>query len=233
MSRQIAIVAATAMEIKPLLHYLETNAIRHSSTHFQLNDFEIDILITGIGILHTTYTLMDYLMDHRPVAWIQMGIGGAFDTSLEIGKVYYIESEVLVDFGAQDKDGRIINPFELGWMESDQFPYSNGVLECSFIPLDAAIPVVSGMTSIHSHGFREKIDKINEGMHGQIENMEGAAFFYVSLREAIPFLSLRSISNYVTARDTSKWNITLAINALNEKIISLLREESTLLNLIR
>lgn len=228
MTKRIAIVAATGKELEPLLRHFESKAVKHSPYHFQFNDLEIDILITGIGILHATYSLMDYLADHQPDAWIQMGIGGAFDTSLEIGNVYFIESETVVDFGAQDKDGRIINPFELGWMESDQFPYTNEILLCPYIPIGKDIPSASGMTTIHSHGFVEKIEKIHERLHGQIENMEGAAFFYVSLRKTIPFLSLRSISNYVTTRDTSTWNISTGINTLSEKIISLLQEDDFL-----
>ena len=232
MNNHIAIVSATDMEIKPLLHYLESNAIKHSPVKFQLKDLEIDILITGIGILHTTYSLMAYLSEHQPDAWIQVGIGGAFDTSLEIGNVYLIESETVVDFGAQDKDGRIINAFELGWIDGEEFPYSNEILSCFYILTEKNIPFASGMTTIHSHGSRQKIEKLTEGLHGQIENMEGAAFFYVSLMKSIPFLSLRSVSNYVEDRDTSKWNISLAINQLNEKIISLLQQDTGFLKSI-
>jgi futalosine hydrolase len=231
-SRRICIVAATLKEVEPLIQYFETNAIKHSSSHFQIDDLEIDILITGIGVLHTTYSLMNYLTDHQPHAWIQMGIGGAVDTSLEIGSVFLIESETVFDFGAQDKDGRVINAFELGWMDSEEFPYSNSVLSCFYILTEKSIPFASGMTTIHSLGFQEKIEKISEGLHGQIENMEGAAFFYVSLMKSIPFLSLRSISNYVEVRDTSKWNIAFAINQLNEKIIFLLHQDNGFLKSI-
>lgn len=231
MSRRICIVAATAKEIEPLQQYLEANAVKLSSTHFQIHNLEIDILISGIGILHTTYSLMNYLMYHQPHAWIQMGIGGAFDSTLEIGNVYLIESEVLVDFGAQDKDGRILSQFQLGWIGSDQFPYSNETLHCPYIPSEIIFPIASGMTTIYSHGFFEKIQQLNEGLHGQIENMEGASFFYVSLLKSIPFLSIRSISNYVSIRDTGNWNIPLAIDHLNQRIISFLKDNVLLQNL--
>ncbi len=226
MKKKIAIVAATKKEIQHLHEFLEKEAIKYSDSTFQIHDAEIQILISGIGILNTTYSLMNYLMVHRPDAWIQMGIGGAFDTSLEIGKVYVIESEVLIDFGAQDIDVSIINQFQLGWTGPNQFPYSNEVLPCPYIPSDLLLPVVTGMTTIHSHGFREKIEKIGEGLHGQVENMEGAAFFYVSLMKIIPFLSLRSISNYVEERDLNKWNNGMAINNLNNAVIDFIKKNN-------
>jgi futalosine hydrolase len=46
--------------------------------------------------------------------------------------------------------------------------------------------------------------------------MEGAAVFYVCLNENIPVLQIRSISNYVEDRDTTKWDIPLAIKQLNK-----------------
>lgn len=225
MSKHIAIVAATEKEIEPFRAYLKNNEITHSPTRFQLNDIVIDIVISGIGILPSTYTLMNYLMEHKPDAWIQTGIGGAFDTSLEIGKTYLIESEILVDFGAEDSDGRIISPFELGWLSPDQYPYTEERLICPYVTLEAGIPFVTGMTTLYAHGYTENIDKISMRPHGQIENMEGAAFFYVSLMKNIPFLSIRAVSNLVTSRDTSMWEIEKAIEILCEKTLDLIKRQ--------
>lgn len=51
----------------------------------------------------------------------------------------------------------------------------------------------------------------------QIENMEGAAFFDVCLREQIPFWELRAISNTV-GEPFGQWNIPLATDALARAI---------------
>jgi futalosine hydrolase len=42
--------------------------------------------------------------------------------------------------------------------------------------------------------------------------------------ENIPFLQLRTISNYVEVRDKSKWNIPLAVTNLNNTLLALLQE---------
>ena len=52
--------------------------------------------------------------------------------------------------------------------------------------------------------------------------MEGAAFFYVCLQEKIPFLQIRSISNYVEKRNKSNWNIPLAIDNLNVVLLDII-----------
>ena len=53
--------------------------------------------------------------------------------------------------------------------------------------------------------------------------MEGAALHYVALQEKIPFLQMRSLSNFVGERDKSKWVMDIVIVNLNielERIIT-------------
>jgi futalosine hydrolase len=65
----------------------------------------------------------------------------------------------------------------------------------------------------------------------EIESMEGAALHFVALHQNIPFIQMRSISNWVGERDKSKWKIKEAISNLNnelKKIIDLITSESGL-----
>ena len=220
MSRKITIVSATENEIDPLLNYLNIHAEHHSFQTYQLHGLMIDILYSGIGILHSSYSLMDYLSHRHPDGWIQAGIGGALDLSLGIGNVYQIKSELISGFGAEDKEGIIMDPFTLGWSNPDGFPFTGGLLAC---PYEASSELLSasGMTTFYAHGSADHIEQLKNQPHGQIENMEGAAFFYISLLKKIPFLSIRSISNMVETRDTTKWKIDLAITNLNGVLIDL------------
>ena len=218
MSYRLAFVSATQKEIEPLVNYLRRYAEQHTFQTFHLHGMEIDIIYSGIGILQTTYNLMDYLSHHHPGLWLQAGIGGAFDQSLDIGSVYQVKNEMISGFGAEDKEGRIMDPFTLGWSDPNGFPFTNGILECPYQPF-IDWPKASGMTTFHAHGHAAHIEQLRYQPHGQIENMEGASFFYVSLIKKIPFLSLRSISNLVESRDTGKWQIDLALTNLNDTII--------------
>jgi len=56
-----------------------------------------------------------------------------------------------------------------------------------------------------------------------IESMEGAAFHYVCLQEAVPFLQLRAVSNMIGERDKTKWLMKEAIDNLNKELIVLIR----------
>ena len=221
MNQHIAIVAATQKEISPFLDYLKKEATEHSFQTYGLHGFQIDILYSGIGIFQTTYALMDYLSHRHPNGWIQAGIGGAFDLALTIGTTYLINQETLAGFGAQKADGRILDPFELGWNDPDAFPYNDGLLRC---PYTSALPLfnVTGMTVFHASGNAGQIERLRESHNGQIENMEGFPFFFISLVKKIPFLSLRSVSNKVEPRDTSKWKIEPAIENLNNTLIEML-----------
>jgi futalosine hydrolase len=53
--------------------------------------------------------------------------------------------------------------------------------------------------------------------------MEGAPFFYVCLKERVPFMSLRSISNYVEDRNKENWKMKDAIESLNSALSELLK----------
>ncbi len=222
--KAITVVSATLMEVQPLIDYLSAHAEQISAHQYTFGNTKIDILISGIGILHTTYTLMEYLRDHTPDFWIQAGIGGAFDPALGIGNVYVIESERLIDFGAQDKDGTVLSPFNLRWLDKNTYPYTDEVLVCPAMPVKIDLPRATGMTTIHSHGNIQAIEKVRSNKHAQIENMEGAAFFYVSLMKNIPFASIRSISNMVEERNQEKWDFKKSINTLNTEILKIISE---------
>lgn len=221
MSRKIAFVSATEKEIEPLLNYLRAHAQEHTFQSFVLHGLVIDILYSGIGTLQTTYMLMDYLSHRHPDGWIQAGIGGTLDDTLAIGNVYQIKHEMISGFGAEDQQGNIMDPFVLGWENPDGFPFSGGLLECPYLAFPS-LSLASGITTFYAHGNGANIERLRLGPHGQVENMEGAPFFYVSLIKKIPFLSVRAVSNRVEPRDTGKWEMDLAINNLNETLIGLL-----------
>jgi len=66
------------------------------------------------------------------------------------------------------------------------------------------------------------INQIKEKFSPIVESMEGAAFHYVCLKEDIPFLQIRSVSNMVGERDKSTWLLKESIDLLNDELIRLL-----------
>ena len=65
---------------------------------------------------------------------------------------------------------------------------------------------------------------IRKKYHPLLESMEGAAFHYVCLMKNIPFIQLRSASNYVGERDKSKWKMNEAIVNVNKVVYDLINK---------
>ena len=69
---------------------------------------------------------------------------------------------------------------------------------------------------------KKKVKLYRDRFKPVIESMEGAALHYVSLMEKIPFLQIRSVSNYIAERNKQKWNMKEAVENLNKELISIL-----------
>lgn len=215
---KVLITAATLPEIKPLVDWLEDQGAG--------NGTEIKVLITGIGMFSTAYQLGRHLAADRPDLAIQAGIAGAFRKDWAIGDTVLVKQEVLGDLGAED-NGMHRDLFEIGLWPYDMPPFTHHHLINTLDLLPAAalqLPQGSGVTVNTVSGSAATISRLEQKYQPDLESMEGAAFHYCCLREDIPFLQLRTISNYVEVRDKSKWNIPLAINNLNNTLRSLLQE---------
>lgn len=217
----ILIVSATGFEISPITK--EMNFISGENEHlrkFFYNRNNIDILVTGIGIPFTTYRLALTLFENHYDLAINAGIAGSFKEGIRIGQVVHVISEQFADIGIEDK-GKFASIFEMKLYDKNRFPFKDGVLynESGFSndTLNNLVKT-SGITVNKTSGNSETINKFQDMYSPGIETMEGAAFFYVCLMEKLPFIQIRSISNKVEERDTSKWNIEPAVDNLNKTL---------------
>jgi futalosine hydrolase len=203
----VLLVAATELEI------------RESIARYQ-NHAGVDVLVTGMGMVATTYSLTHHLQRSGPYDLVvQGGVAGAMHTGIELGQVVRVEREILVDFGAEDRDGRTLAPPELGLA----YPY--GFTEAGVVKLVAKgfrLPYrsVLGGTVQRGSGNADSIERIRRQYpEVEVESMEGAALAYTCARLSQPAIQLRAISNYVTERARDSWKLPLAINRLNESLI--------------
>ncbi len=203
--KKILLVAATDFEIAPF--------VAQSS-------FPIDVLITGIGQLQTSFGLTKKLTEQSYDFVLQAGIAGAYNRSLSLGSVVEVESENLYDLCIQDKDGYETDFFDAGFLELNTPPFANKNLTPIPYPnWSSDLQKVSSITVNKVHGEANAIQKVMNSYNPDIENMEGAALFYVCSMLQIPCAQIRSISNYVEPRNRSNWDIPLAIKALNDFLI--------------
>jgi len=209
---KVLIVAATTEEILPFLKWLETNP---SETH------QIDTLVTGVGLVATTFH-MTYVLTHNEFDLvIQAGIAGSFRKNIALGQTVFVVSETFANLGSEDQDGSIISAFDMGFIQPDEFPFTEGKIINPAAEQAGFLQQVHAISSNTSHGSQASIDLIIKQFDPEIESMEGAAFFYACRMMNVPFLEIRAISNYVEPRNKDQWDIPLAIDKLNETIIGI------------
>jgi futalosine hydrolase len=213
----ILVTAATSLEIKPFHEYLAQTG--------GPDGCHIEILVGGIGGMHTAWHLGRHLAKNRPDVAIQAGIAGSFRHSWPLGQVVIIGREQLGDLGVDDA-GTFKDLFDIGLWQSGQPPFEGSGLLNSFtgLPFVPDLPVAGSVSINTVSGSQPAIQRLQEKYAPDIESMEGAAFHYACLQEKVPFLQLRSISNYVEVRDKSKWNIPLAVKQLNEALIAYVQQ---------
>lgn len=206
---KILCVAATAFEIKPLL-------LSHPAT---------DHLITGIGSPIAMYHIMKRLQQIDYDLVVQAGIAGSFDHAIELGEVVEVTKDNFADLGINEQQ-QFSSLFDVGFMDANEFPFTNGWLENNNEMLNRF--QLAKKTGITVNGISDNVEHIamlKNKYSPDVESMEGAALHYVCLQENIPFIQLRSLSNYVGERDKTKWKTKEAIHNLNivlQNIISLL-----------
>jgi futalosine hydrolase len=181
---------------------------------------EVPVLITGVGMVATTYALVRRLAQEPFDLVVQAGVGGAFATEIALGEVVLVTADAFGDLGAEDHD-KYINIFELGLLGKDEPPFTNGVLAMPESKVADAIDLrkVRGITVQTVSGSEPTIAR-RRAMGHEVESMEGAALHYVCLQERVPFVQVRGISNYVIPRDKSQWKMKDAIINLNKWLIA-------------
>jgi futalosine hydrolase len=221
---KILIVAATWMEVKFLVdefNYLAEKS--HVLKQYEFAGTKVDILIAGIGATFTTFHLTDTLKDNNYNFVLNIGIAGSLTPELKIGEIVNVISEEFADLGIEKKD-EFLTLFESGFMDSNEFPFVNGALKASNYNGFVDVKKVRGITTNKSHGRISSISEISQKYSAHVESMEGAAVFYVCNWLGVTVSQIRAISNFVEPRDSSKWDIPLALENLKEAVLCVLKK---------
>ncbi len=224
---KILLVSATELEIRELLLFFKkVRKLNGFLTRYTYADYRIDVLITGVGMVQTAVFTTLYLQKYRYDVAINAGIAGSFNKNLAIGEVCNVTSDYFPELGAESPQG-FLSIIDLKLLNANDFPFTDGkIINTSIFDsqLLKQVTEVSGVTVNKSHGKSRHIKQFLSTNPVDLESMEGAAFMYVAKLYGIRFMQVRSISNYIETRDTSTWNIPLAVKNLNEFILNLLNE---------
>jgi len=209
MGKNILVVAATAKEINPFIELTRTGNINNA-----------DILISGIGLTASTYHLAKQLALKKYDLVIQAGVAGCFDLRIPLGAVVGVKQEAIADQSVIELQ-KLKTLFDLKLVPQDQYPYKKGWLinPNKHALKKAKLKIVKGI-SVNQISTSKQLIKFYRAVFDPVtESMEGAALHYVCLMENVPFVQIRSISNYIGERNKKKWDMMDSIANLNDTLI--------------
>ena len=214
---KILIVSATEFEIAPILEHMD-NIHRAGGPiiNCMYKNLEIDILVTGVGMSATAFYCGKWISDSHELA-LNVGICGSFNSNLVIGTVVNIYEDCFSELGAEDGEA-FLTLDDLKLNGFTKIENTSGAINVEIEKL----PKVNAITVNTSHGNETSIKKVVDRFHPIVESMEGAAFMFACKSEQIPYVQIRAVSNYVEKRNKENWNIPLAIENLNKKVLEIL-----------
>ncbi len=210
------ICTATSLELRGIFPSISSSEIGNASSGFDKGGFLF--LETGIGVLNTYASLVQFYLKTPIDRVLQIGIAGAYPDAREVvkelGTSVIIEKEVVADLGAEDSgsflsledlDLGVPEYYESQWLNSFDDLFGNSL---------KALPVVTGAT-VNTATGTDKTGALRHKKYGaEVESMEGAGALKFGNDFKIPVLQVRSISNIASARDKGSWNIPGALKSL-------------------
>ncbi len=228
---RILVVAATAAEVAPLVSRLGLHGPpeggRHIDgppegglhiSHFSAGHHDVDILVTGVGMVATAAWTSRELARERYSAAFNFGVCGSFNHAIALGTVVHVVTDRLAELGAEDGDA-FLTIQQMRLLADDEFPFDGGRLVNASPPQHAALrnlPAVDGITVNTVHGDERSIACVVERFEPDVESMEGAGFMYACLIHGVPFAQVRAVSNIVERRNRDAWQLDLAIARLGD-----------------
>ena len=211
---KIVIISATDFEVEQAKQKIKST-----------KNIEIIFKVTGIGTLATAISLMKTVYEEKPDFIIQAGIAGCFDSNIPLGKTVLVEEEFLGDLGVEE-NGKWKDVFDLKLITSNTKPFKKkGIANTTIHQYNSfGLPTVKAVTVNQISTDAYRIDQLIKKYNPSIESMEGISLHYVCNLYKIPFLQIRSISNYVGERDKLKWNMKLAIDNLNKTLLKVIKQ---------
>lgn len=213
----LLVVAATAAEVVPLASslgvYPPPSTVVGRLPHPR---HELDLLVTGVGMVPTAVWLTRALIERRPQLALNLGVCGSFDPALPPGSVVHVTSDGFAELGAEDGEG-FLSVQDLGLIAPDEPPFRGGRLEnaAPAVPAIAALRAARGITVSTVHGHEPSIREAVTRWSPDVESMEGAAFFYACMTAGVPCAQVRAVSNRVERRNRAAWKLDEAVAALS------------------
>ncbi len=171
---------------------------------------DVDVLVTGVGMVATTFSLTGKLTGSQYDLVMNVGIAGSFRSQFQLGQVVQVVSDRFAELGVEDHE-QFIPADKMDLVDTDELLFETNERLGS-------LQETSGITVNRVHGAQDSIASVNRQFSPDIESMEGAAVAYVCKQFGIPWVQVRAISNRVEPRNRAAWNIPLALENLHVEV---------------
>jgi futalosine hydrolase len=225
---RLLIVAATALEVAPLAAALgaPTPGDRDRMRTWRHGSHDIDVLITGVGMVATAAWCSHALARADYDVALNVGVCGSFEPAFAPGAVVHVISDRIAELGAEDAD-RFLTIEELKLLDPSDGPLARAELVNGSPPASAVLarlPRARGITVNTAHGNARSIAAVRERFAPQVESMEGAGFMYSCLLHGIRFAQLRAVSNVVETRNRASWRLAEAVANVTSTALEMIGE---------
>lgn len=210
----ILITAATLFESSKIIDELEL--IETNKNLYTNKKYNTSLLICGVGIPSTMFTMLNLKSLEKFDLLINIGIAGSFNKNTDLGETFNITSDYFGDIGINDKKS-FINVFNSSFNKQFDDLFTDGILinKTSYPEYFSKIEQTAGVT------VNIPENTIFNGP--EVETMEGAAFMMIAKSKNLNFIQIRSISNIVSHTKREDWKIKEAIKNYSTIIIDFIK----------
>ncbi|TVR87584.1 MAG: hypothetical protein EA411_06865 [Saprospirales bacterium] len=211
---KLTLVTPNGAQLSGITNFLERSGTRSAPFHYRLKGTEIHLLVTGEGIISTTYSLTKYLQHQAVDLLIHTGIAFSLIKTVETGSIMQLSSEQFVGDTDQafEKTPTIENPGMANQAGENFQP--DRLMKNPFT--GQFLPVAKGLTSATFPPYGEFTTKLSKNFpDATLVTPDGAAFFFAALSENTKFISLRAVTHSLYETDTGK-NADSVIGEMNK-----------------
>lgn len=214
------VVHSLTAHLKPV-HELNPN---HKC--YVYHTLHVDVLETEMASIFMAYHLANALRTVSYDMVINIGLAESYDHFLEQGFVVNVIQEQFADIGFESETGfSTLSEHEM--MKDNVFPFHEGKMlslgNFELNEVETLIPVKS-ITINTIRNSPQWLEVLKKKYNPEIQSFTGAAFFYTSMMEKVPFLQLRAISGFAEIRRVENWSIPNAVTNLVESTVEILKE---------
>lgn len=221
---KLLIVCSTEFELGRFCH--ENCTLERKNFYRVKDNFDVGVLITGIGMVNMSIQLSAFLSTHQVEQCINLGFCGSFTQQFALGTVLKISKDALPELGYSSENDSMISFFDA--LQNQDLLHHLPDEEISpkmeaYFDGEPPIQTAKGITVSLCTNSAQRAKYMIERFQAQTESMEGAAFYSACNALAIPCAQIRSVSNLIPGRAPERWNTTLAREQLLlflQKIIS-------------